>query len=104
MVFLKLIRYTVERQILVVFGVVNVLDGFEDLRSEITLVDVIILGGNMHYKLDAPSLGALGHSLDLLYVDLSLDLVLLDVVQGPIRKEQDSALSLHPSIDLDDDA
>ena len=52
--------------------------------SEFTLVNVIVLRGHVHDKLDASVLGALGDGLDLLHIDLSLDLVLFDVVQRSI--------------------
>lgn len=80
-VLFKLIWHTVEWQILVVFVVINILDGVKDLRSELTLVDVIVLRGDMHDKLDASVFGTFGDGFDLLYIDFSLDLVLLDVVQ-----------------------
>ena len=80
-ILLELIWHTVERQISVMSGVINELEGVKDLWSEVTLVDVVILRGNVHYELDAPVFGTLGDGLDLLHIDLSLDLVLLDVVQ-----------------------
>ena len=83
---------------------VNVLDGVKDLRSEVTLVDVIVLRSHMDHKLNAAIFSALGNGLDLLYIDLSLDLVLFDVVQRFVCQEQNSALLLHPSVDFDDDA
>ena len=58
----------------------------------------------MDDKLDAALLGTLGHRLHLLHIDFPLDLVLLDVVEGFIGQQENSALLLHPSIDLDDNA
>ena len=74
------------------------------LWSKFTLVDVIVLRGDMDDKLDAALLGTLGHRLHLLHIDFPLDLVLLDVVEGFIGQQENSALLLHPSIDLDDNA
>ena len=52
-ILFELVWHTVERQILVVFGVVNVFERIKDLRSKLTLVLIIVLGGDMDNELDA---------------------------------------------------
>lgn len=84
-------------------SVINKFECVKNFRSEFTLIDIIVLGSNMDHKLDASIFNTLGYRLNLLDINFSLDLVFLDVIKRLISQKKNSALLLHPSIDLDND-
>ena len=104
MVILQVVWHSVHWQISLVLVEEYPLHGVEDLLSKLRLEHVVVLRLHMHDELNVVGFRALGYSLDGGDWDLSLYLILFNIVKTHIS-QQESPILLHaPSVDLDDDA
>ena len=104
MIIFEVIWHSVHWEVRFVFREENPLHGIEDFFSKLRLEHVVVLRFDVDNKLDVVGFRALGYSLDSSNWDLSLNLILFNVVESQISHQECSILLHTPSVDLDNNA
>ena len=104
MVILQVVWHSIHRKIRFILVEEYPLHRVKDLLSELRLEHVVVLGFHMYNELNVVCFCALGYSLDGSDWDLSLNLILFDVIKSQIGEEKSPVLLHAPPVYLNNNA